>query len=41
MGMDDTDELGSVTDYVFAGAVAFEDTLQMKDLLQMPRIRPL
>src|SRR5690349_14869802 len=33
MGMSDTDELGSVTEYVFAGAIAFEDTIQMRHLL--------
>jgi len=41
MGIGDIDELGSVIDYVFAGAIAFEDTLHMRSLLQMPRIRPL
>jgi len=41
MGMGDEDELGDVTDYVFAGALAFEDTMHMRNLIQMSRIRPL
>jgi len=41
MGMNDTDELGNITDYVFAGAIAFEDTVQMKNLIKKRRIRQL
>jgi len=41
MGMGDTDDLGDVTDYVYAGALAWEDTVQMRNLIKKSRIRPL
>ena len=41
MGMRDIDELGNVTEYVYAGALAFEDTVQMRNLVQMRLVRPL
>lgn len=41
MGMDDTDDLGDVSDYVGAGALAFGDTVQMRNLLQKDPVRSL
>jgi hypothetical protein len=41
MGQFDSDELGDVTEYVFAGALTFADTIQMKSLIKMDRKRPL
>ena len=34
MGMTDTNELGNINDYVFAGILTFADTNQMQNLLQ-------
>ena len=39
--MGDTDNLGDVMDYVYAGALAWEDTVQMRNLIKKSRIRPL
>jgi hypothetical protein len=41
MAAGDTDELGNLTDYVYAGALAFQHTVQMKNLLEMRMVRGL
>ena len=41
MGMGDTGELGKVTDYVYTGALASEDTVRMMNLVQKRHVHRL